>query len=85
MSFLTSSALLAPVMPRRGTSVTQRQRKKRDTHGSTEATVDLEDGKFVEVVDIVSLGEISIGDDLIGSRRFDTIPVAESKSRKMWA
>lgn len=60
--------------------------QKRDTHGSTEATVNLEDGKFVEVVDVVSLGEIGIGDDLIGSRRLDTIPVAkgESKGEVIW-
>ena len=70
----------------RNISGTKVKMQKRDTHGSTEATVDLEDGKFVEVVDIVSLGEIGIGDDLIGSRRLDTIPVAkgESKGEVIW-
>ena len=45
------------------------------THGGTQATVDLEDGKFIEDGRIRSIFESIKGDDLVSSRRLDTVPV----------
>jgi hypothetical protein len=54
----------------------QSQKGKLDTHGSTETTVDLEDGELVEVGSVLWLLKIGIGDDLVFGGRFDTIPLA---------
>ena len=52
--------------------------KKRQTHGSTETTVDFEDGELVEVGRVLWLWEVGIGDNLIVGGRLDTIPIAAS-------
>lgn len=35
------------------------------THRGTKTSIDFEDGKLVEVGDVLGLGKLSIGDDLI--------------------
>ena len=44
------------------------------THGGTQATVNFEDSKFVEDGRIRSIFESIKRDDLVSSRRLDTIP-----------
>jgi len=46
----------------------------RYTHRGTKATIDLEDGKLVQVVRFSYVGQLIIRDDLLGSGRLDTIP-----------
>jgi len=45
------------------------------THRGTKTTVHFENGESVEVGRVFGLGQISIGDNLVLSRRFDTIPI----------
>lgn len=82
MSSLTSSALFAPVMPdlkykhnlERNLSAYMR------THGCSEATVDLENGEFVENGRVIDLLQLLVRHDLVGVGRVDLIPVAEDRS-----
>lgn len=65
MSSLTSRALLAPVMPKGASELRRDGIHRIHTHGSTETTIYLEDSKLIEVANILGLGEVGIGDDLI--------------------
>lgn len=91
MSFLTSSADLAPVIPvhwggkiQEFTSLVTSNHKWSEmrvetrTHGSSQTTVDLEDGEFAKMR-FLAFGNVwkaIIGDYLVGSRGLDTLPFA---------
>lgn len=65
MSSLTSRALLAPVIPKQMSEQIKYERGWMHTHRGTKTSIDFEDGKLVEVGDVLGLGKLSIGDDLI--------------------
>jgi hypothetical protein len=54
------------------------------THGGAETAIDLEDGERVEVADVLGLGEVRVGDNLISGRRFDAIPITGSELAVRW-
>ena len=78
MSFLTSKALLAPVIPiQRAHEISPNKRKdptRLRTHGSTESSVDLENGQLIEKVGILSGWQGRIRNDLVFVGGADFVP-----------
>ena len=51
------------------------------THGSTEASIDLEDGQLIEKAVVTGGWEGGIRDDLIFTRRADLVPFSKNGRR----
>jgi len=78
MSFFTSRALLAPVIPVKEDEQ-QDEMKEQDekhTHRCTEPSIDFENSELVQVLGISLAIKFIVGYDLILGRRFDAIPVS---------
>ena len=46
------------------------------THRRAETTINFEDGKLVQRLGVTNLGELVVRNDLVGSRRLDTVPLS---------
>ena len=86
MSFLTSKALLAPVIPiHRAKEMSPKKRKdptRVRTHGSTKSSINLENSQLIEKAVILSGWQGGIRNDLIFSRRADFVPFPKSGTRR---
>ena len=58
-----------------------RQMRARRTHGCSKTTIDFENSKFVQILGILWLGKVCIGNNLICSGGLDPIPIAMTDVR----
>ena len=57
------------------------QMRARRTHGCSKTTIDFEDSKFVQILGILRLGKVCVGNNLICSGGLDPIPIAMTDVR----